>query len=591
MAIKSALNPGAIVNERPTSLSAATNFITGGAPLGESILSSAANKIVRFEKSGSAAVAPRSPDLGSIISTLSSSILNNVENRLQSVNQNVVNIVNNKLQTLESDYAERLSKVDSDKPNNILKNFLSLYRDAIGFIQFLGNKKNIKTLGSNLDALRKVFEESFGIAKIIRQTIIKIVDQLSNLPTSDAAGGGGLNLDIKIPGSNVIKQTAPKGLTKNIGKFGKAALIGGAAVGAGALGSQVVNGMMDVGSVNAAPTGDQYGGLSGPILDKFNGILDKFAAAIANFKPGEQKTSPQNPSQGGGGEEDKKDGTEGSEKGPPGDLGLTGNAPVADISKDTEFISEVQKLSKEVGVAPSQLLSLYQAESGIRPNAKNKGGATGIFQLMYDPNNPKDTRYGKTRDEFASMSRADQVRIHRKYLENTGVKPGKMQGFENVVMANIAPAYLGKSPDTPLYKKGSAGYSGNRNIDLKYGNGDGVITAKEYANFISKTGGSKKWEQYNTGSTDPKVSAAPSKSTTAQEVSKQVSQVPGTNQSPKSSVVPVDLTNKEQVQNKPAAVVQRPVMSTGGTDVPNLNSSNDNNFFTLFARTQYGIVH
>jgi hypothetical protein len=584
VAIKSALNPGAIVNERPASLSAATNFITGGAPLGQSILSSAANKIIGFERPGSAAVAPRVPDLGSIINTLSSSILNNVENRLQSVNQNVVNIVNNKLQTLESDYAGRLSKVETDKPNNILKNFLSLYRDAIGFIQFLGNKKNIKTLGNNLDALRKVFEESFNIAKIIRQTIIKIVDQLSNLPTADTAGGGGLNLDIKIPGSNVIKQTAPKGLTKNIGKFGKAALIGGAAGGAGALGSQVVNGMMDVGSVNAAPTGDQYGGLSGPILDKFNGILDRFSAAIANFANGQKEQSGS-----------QKSSTSASPGEPPstepaGDLGLTGNAPVADISKDTEFISEVQKLSKEVGVAPSQLLSLYQAESGIRPNAKNKGGATGIFQLMYDPNNPKDTRYGKTRDEFASMSRADQVRIHRKYLENTGVKPGKMQGFENVVMANIAPAYLGKSPDTPLYKQGSAGYSGNSNIDLKYGNGDGVITAKEYANFISKTGGSKKWEQYNTGATAPKVSAAPTKSTNAQQVSQQVAQTPGSNQPSKPLMVSLDLSSKEQVQqNKPDTVTQRPIMNPKGTNIPYLDSSNDNNHFTLSSRLHYGL--
>lgn len=587
MAIKSALNPGTIVKERPITVSAAQNFITGGAPLGESVLASAANKIIGFQR-GAAGVAPKTPDFRSIISTLSSSVVSNVENRLQSINQNVVNTVNNKLNEVESNYRDRVSKADSDKPNNILRNFLSLYKDAIGYIQFLGNKRNVKTLGDNLQALQKIFGETFDVAKIIRQTIVKIVGQLSNLPSASGGGGGGLNLDIDIPGGP-LKKTAPRG----IAKLGKMALAGTAIAGAGALATKVVSGMMDVGGEDVQPkqTGDASGGLSGPMLDRFNNILDKFAAAIANFKPGEQKTSPQNPSQGGGGEEDKEDGTEGSGKGPPGDLGLTGNAPVADISKDTEFISEVQKLSKEVGVAPSQLLSLYQAESGIRPNAKNKGGATGIFQLMYDPNNPKDTRYGKTRDEFASMSRADQVRIHRKYLENTGVKPGKMQGFENVVMANIAPAYLGKSPDTPLYKKGSAGYSGNQNIDLKYGNGDGVITAKEYANFISKTGGSKKWEQYNTGSTDPKVSAAPTQSTTAQQVSQTVAQQPGSNQPSKPLLVPINLAGQQQSPpSPPPPIPAPPVLNLQGNQTPNISSSNFDNFLTLYSKMTYNIV-
>lgn len=583
MAIKSALNPGAIVNERPTSLSAATNFITGGAPLGESILSSAANKIVGFEKPGSAAVAPRSPDLGSIISTLSSSILNNVENRLQSVNQNVVNIVNNKLQTLESDYAERLSKVDSDKPNNILKNFLSLYRDAIGFIQFLGNKKNIKTLGSNLDALRKVFEESFGIAKIIRQTIIKIVDQLSNLPTSDAAGGGGLNLDIKIPGSNVIKQTAPKGLTKNIGKFGKAALIGGAAVGAGALGSQVVNGMMDVGSVNAAPTGDQYGGLSGPILDKFNGILDKFAAAIANFANGQKEQSGS-----------QKSSTSASPGEPPSTEQTLSSAP--GDQKLAAFTATMEASSPENAADALQVM-LNRNASGY-----SKQGLAGVISGKDQFSPISAAIYGTSADKAAAakygpiaekLGKTPEERF--KKLQEIASQPDgldKLQQLFGGGSASVAgtilndPKYLEESRKNVKNALNFYGGKPKKSGDVQIRPGGNV-----FYNYTGKVGSLQNAPTATTAPTKPQVSAAPSKSTTAQEVSKQVSQVPGTNKSPKSSVVPVDLTNKEQVQNKPATVVQRPVMSTGGTDVPNLNSSNDNNFFTLFARTQYGIVH
>ena len=581
MAIKSTLNPGAIVNERPASLSAATNFITGGAPLGQSILSSAANKIVGFERPGSAAVAPRVPDLGSIINTLSSSILNNVENRLQSINQNVVNIVNNKLQTLESDYAERLSKVESDKPNNILKNFLSLYKDAIGFIQFLGNKKNIKTLGSNLDALRKVFEESFGIAKIIRQTIVKIVDQLSNLPTSSAAGAGGLNLDVKIPGSNMLRQAAPKGLA---GKFGKAALIGGGALAAGALGSKVVSGMLDVGGdVNAAPMGDQSGGLSGPILDKFNGILDKFAAAIANFKPPEQSATT----------------TKGDKKGTPTpDDGTPATPTPGEFSgKGVEKGAQIaQRLQKDLGISDFQASAivgnLLNESSQLNP-AQMQGSGSGLLPEAMK----KGIGYG-----WAQWTDPGRQKRLYKYAKDHGVDPDKQPLTDEInygfLVTELSKDYSGVLKDLKASKNidestllilkryESPADQGPREQKERADAARSVLKKQSALPSIA----SDKTTKPST-TEKPSVSAAPSKSTTAQEVSKQVSQVPGTNQSPKSSVVPVDLTSKEKVQNKPDTVTQRPVMSTGGTNVPNLNSSNEHNFFTLSSRMQYGIVH
>ena len=140
--------------------------------------------------------------LQGIIQTLSTSILNNVENKVQSINQNVTEVVNKTIGSLGKDYRERLDKIDSAKPNSILQNFLNLYKSALGYIQFLGNRKNVRTLGDNLKALQNVFAETFNIAKIIRQTIVKIVKQLSNLPQA-TGGGGGLNLDIDVPGGEI----------------------------------------------------------------------------------------------------------------------------------------------------------------------------------------------------------------------------------------------------------------------------------------------------------------------------------------------------------------------------------------------------
>ena len=158
MAISSLLNPGTIARDRGTTAAAAQNFITGGAPLGEGIITSAANKIVGFQR-GAAGVAARPPDLNGIIQTLSTSILNNVENRVQSINQNVTQVVNRAIGGLEKDYKQRLDKVDSATPNSILQNFLNLYKQALGYIQFLGNRKNVRTLGDNLKALQNVFTE------------------------------------------------------------------------------------------------------------------------------------------------------------------------------------------------------------------------------------------------------------------------------------------------------------------------------------------------------------------------------------------------------------------------------------------------
>jgi hypothetical protein len=75
-------------------------------PLGEGVVASTANKIVGFQR-GPTAVAPKPPDLISIIQTLSSNILTNVENRVQSINQNVTQIVNKSLGEFQSDYRQR----------------------------------------------------------------------------------------------------------------------------------------------------------------------------------------------------------------------------------------------------------------------------------------------------------------------------------------------------------------------------------------------------------------------------------------------------------------------------------------------------
>jgi len=189
---------------------------------------------------------------------------------------------------------------------------------------------------------------------------------------------------------------------------------------------------------------------------------------------------------------------------PPGDDNFNNNSPVADVSKDTEFISEVHKLAGETGTTPSELMSMYNAESKLDPKARNASGATGLFQLMFDPDDPNDKRYGKTRDEFSALSRADQVRAHRKYLTEAKFFEKGGSGLADVKTANIAPAFLGEPSDTPMYRKGSVAYERNKNVDIMYGNNDGVLDANDYAAFVKKTGQEEKFRKYN----DPSYATA-----------------------------------------------------------------------------------
>jgi hypothetical protein len=173
-------------------------------------------------------------------------------------------------------------------------------------------------------------------------------------------------------------------------------------------------------------------------------------------------------------------------------------ANVPDVSDDPDFIKEVQKLAKETGSKPSELMALYNAESGINPRSAIDSGATGIFQLMYGGDfgdRRLDAQY--TREEFQNLSRAEQVKAHREYLEDTGFFSGGYSGIADVKMANIAPAKLGQGLDDPIYERGTPEYEDNKNIDVMFGNSDGIITLREYEKFVIETGRPDGFTQYD----------------------------------------------------------------------------------------------
>jgi len=588
VAVSSLLNPSSIVRERPTTAAAAQNFITGGAPLGGGVVASAANKIVGFQR-GASAVAARPPDLNSIIQTLSSNILNNVENRVQSINQNVTQIVNKKVGELQTDHKERLDKIDAARPNSILQNFLNLYKEAIGYIQFLGNKKNVKTLGENLKAIQTVFTETFNVAKIIRQTILRIVKQLSNLPTA-STGGGGLNLDIAVPGGPLKR--GPMSKLSRVLRAGRTGLMLGGAALAGGLGSKVVSGMLDIGGdVQAAPMSE--GTIPGELLDRFSAILDRFSTAINSLS----KVKKSQPSAGGAAPVPQK-----PPETPPGEGG-GGKTPPAAPASPTAGAAGPQ------GPATKSLLDAISFAEGTF-HQPNKGYNThfGFSQTQYLSKHPDKVirsggyasaafgRYQFMPVTWASVGGgsmepekqdAGAVKLVIKRLNRAGIKVNNESELESLlqkegVSQRIASALAPEWASFPTVAGKSYYDQPNKSLS-------GI--QKFYSDRLKSQGVSGLTQ------TPPKpqqtkatVAAAQTQATTQQQIAQTVSQPP-VQQAPQVNIAPMSVAGPQAQPTKSGdSVAPPPVMSKGGVTVPFLSPSNHDNFLTLYSKMVYNIV-
>ena len=566
------------------------NFISGGSPMGSSIVSSAANKIVGFQR-GAASVAPRPPDLGSIIQTLSSNILNNVETKLQSINQNVSNTVNQTLKSFSKDYQDRVKQIDSAKPTGILANFLKLYQQAIGFVQFLGNRKNAKTLGDNLQVLQRIFTETFEVAKIIRQTIVKIVKQLSNLPTA-STGGGGLNLDINVPGGP-LRRSAPRGVMNMLKMVGAGAAI----TGGGALAANAMSGVFGGGEeVQPVPSSGSEG-LSGPILDRFNGILERFDAAINSMtkKPAAAPSAP-----GGGGAV--------ASKTPPPPPPPGGSSGVSSGSEDMMTLATIAAL--ESGSAQGQSDVAQSVYNRLRdPEYKGKSikdllTKQGQYQVAFKDPTSSSGPGTEIADEFKNIKNEDDgVKAMMSYYNKRGQKITPEQARQKF-RGSVA------AIQNPELQKKSAQFVGGRTEFLGAGsNPTGAVWRGSGSDnkFFAQYGNKQKNLQMGaaevptglfttspstvaTAPSKPGVAVASTQSTTQQQIAQTVAQPPP-QQQPQVTVLPMNLGNQQQQSQKPTSSgAPQPAQMSSGAQAPSMNSSNDDNFLTLYSKMVYNIV-
>jgi len=278
--VKSPLSPERITKTNNKNLEGALKFVSGGSPLGSSVVSSAANKIVGFNR---AKISPKQTNFKSLIDTLTSNIFNNISS--------VQNVFNNKTEKKE-------------KGMSFFSGIFDKVKEALGFVRFFGEKKNLDKIKNSLNNLKDTFGETFEVAKALRKAIIKIFKELSGINASGGGGGlgnilssiGGL-LGGLIPGRKGARELPrgaralegegnmfskiPKMMKGGGGGIGKLLLGGGLAAGGIALSGLSAG----VGNTEYQP-GETPTEIPGNLLDKFNSILDRFDKVLDGLLKG-----------------------------------------------------------------------------------------------------------------------------------------------------------------------------------------------------------------------------------------------------------------------------------------------------------------
>jgi hypothetical protein len=538
--------PEKIIGSQKGSKESALNFISGGSPIGSSMLSGAKNNIVGFNR---AKISPKKNNLGSLISTLTTNIFNNTNS--------VSNIFGDK-------------KEKSEKIFKPFGGFFDKVKEAIGFISFFGSKKNLDKIKENIDNLKTTFTETFDVAKALRKAILKIIEQLSGF--SGGGGGGGIIGAIMsalgglvgglIPGRGgkrppnvsgpAMKQEGnllskiPKGL-KGGGGIGKLLLGGAAALGTGA----AISGLSQPGDEDVQP-GDTAPEVPGNVLDKFNSILDRFDKALDGLRGGKGKKG----SESGTGSKSSASGTTPPGTTPPGPnptIDTSGKLSGSTAAQQAFTYFKSKGLSDEDSAAI--VGNLLQENRAMDPTLTNSIGMKGIAQ--WDAN------------RWSGL---------QAFAESKGLDPNKRETQLQYVYYEFA---TGKGGLGLNRLKGTPGIEAKTKLVRTDYERPGEAEANDaqrlqYAKDVMKYSG--------------KIPTAPIAPSVEQLRKAPAARASGA-ESPQVSLVNVGSGTPQASPSRPSSTTTPPSPTGGnGPTAPFLPSYNSDNFLTLYSRMVYNIV-
>lgn len=149
----------------------------------------------------------------------------------------------------------------------------------------------------------------------------------------------------------------------------------------------------------------------------------------------------------------------------------------AKVSPD--FKNKVIQISANLGISPDYLMACMAFETGetFSPSIRNAktGKAVGLIQFMPDT---AEDMFGFSTDKLAAMTAVEQLNYVEKYFK---AQNRKLNTLEDIYMAILYPAAIGKDPDSTLFKHGSKQYEQNSGFDK---NKDKIITPAEVSSIV-----------------------------------------------------------------------------------------------------------
>ncbi len=140
------------------------------------------------------------------------------------------------------------------------------------------------------------------------------------------------------------------------------------------------------------------------------------------------------------------------------------------------FKAKLIQIARNIGVDPNFLISAIAFETGesFSPSIKNASGATGLIQ--FTPATAAEL--GTTTDDLAAMSAENQMDYVEKYFD-----PYRniLETIEDVYMAILWPAAIGKANSWVLFSRPSPQYDRNSGLDTDK---DGNVTKEEAAAMV-----------------------------------------------------------------------------------------------------------
>ena len=560
--VSSVLQPEKIIGKQKPTKEQALSFVSGGSSLGSSVLSSAKNKIVNFDR---AKVSAKPNNLQALISNLSTSVFNTT-NTIQ-------NIFGNK-------------ETKEKKSSKFFGGFFDKFKEALAFITFFGAKKNLDRVKENIDNLKTTFTETFDVAKALRKAILKIIEQISGLSGGGGGGGiigaimsalGGLAAGL-VPGMagrrapNVagpaMKQEGnllskiPKGLKGGGGGIGKLLLGGTAALGAGA----AVSGLSQPGGEDVQP-GDTAPEVPGNVLDRFNSILDRFDKILDGLKGKPGKSSG---ASSGSGSSSKP----ASPSASPGGSPSPGGAPTGVTIKDDK-----QGLS-ELGITQEQFNAYKQGIADVEGARYNQmGGAGGRFA----------GRYQMGSGEIASASAVMGIPnpSQQEYLSNPELQEKIYMGrtiLMNRRMMQLSPEYKSMSATERLSNLAGAQLGEGSLTDFLKGKKISDSAGVEIQRWINSA--KRRMGQVAAGKPIPQAPTkpgqqAPQAPSSSKPGPQPIQVIPF--ESPSPQVQPASSGGGGQISAPPSP-------KQNGPTAPFYPSTNYDNFLTLYSRMVYNIV-